>query len=111
MCYNSGVKGREMLKSGEKRKDLFKKGDFVVWRHWRLRYADDSWSNKTNELIEDRGVVLEITKRHRSNILPCGTPITGRSSIDVWKALVLFTSGERSELPLVCLQKVNNEKG
>lgn len=100
-----------MLKSGEKRKDLFKKGDFVVWRHWRVVY-DHSTSLRTKDVfIEDRGIVLEITKRHRSNILPCGTPITGRSSIDVWKALVLFTSGERSELPLVCLQKVNDEKG
>ena len=98
-----------MLKSGEKRKNLFKKGDFVVWRHWRLRYAEDSWTNKTNELIEDRGVVLEITKHHRSNILPDGTRIKGHKSIDVWKAVVLFTSGTRSELPLVCLKRYGED--
>ena len=98
-----------MLKSGEKRKDLFKKGDFIVWRHWKVRYEDDSWTKKTDELIEDRGIVLEITKHHRSNILPDGTRMKGHKSIDVWKAEVLFTSGTRSELPLVCLKRYGED--
>ena len=95
-----------MLKSGASRKDLFKKGDLVLWRHWQVHYAKDNWRNKSNILIEDRGVVLEIIKHHRSNILLNGTRLLGRQSIDVWKAVVLFTSGTQSELPLVCLKHV-----
>ena len=98
-----------MLKSGEKRKDLFKKGDLVIWRHWKVDYNFSL--EKKEVLIEDRGIVLKITKRHRSNILPCGTRFKERESVDVWKAIVLFTSGERDELPLVCLERVSNEKG
>ena len=93
-----------MLKSGEKRKDLFKKGDFVVWWHWKIAFDKAHTDADYNVLIEDRGVVLEITKQHRSNILSDGTRIKGRQSIDVWKANVLFTSGTQNELPLVCLK-------
>tara|TARA_R110000765_G_scaffold340194_1_gene430232 strand:- start:1223 stop:1510 length:288 start_codon:yes stop_codon:yes gene_type:complete len=95
-----------MLKSGEKRKDLFKKGDFVVWRHWQVDYGRALLHGREEILIEDRGVVLEITKQHRSNILHDGSRFLGRGPIDVWKAVVLFTSGTRSELPLVCLEKL-----
>ena len=93
-----------MLKSGEKRKDLFKKGDLVVWRHWRTDYVNLSLLKGRDILVEDRGIVLEITKHHRSNILSDGTRIKGHKSIDVWKANVLFTSGKQNELPLVCLK-------
>ena len=95
-----------MANSGKKRKDLFKKGDFVVWRHWQVYYDGGDWNKKNNVLIEDRGVVLEITKHHRSNILSDGTWIKGHKSIDVWKANILFTSGKQNELPLVCLKHV-----
>jgi len=93
-----------MLKSGAKRKDLFKKGDFVVWRHWYQAYGKVHTDADYNVLVEDRGVVLKVKKDHRSNILSDGTRIKGRQSIDVWKAEVLFASGERDELPLVCLK-------
>ena len=98
-----------MLKSGEKRKDLFKQGDVIVWRHWQMEYPQGAVVGGRNVLIEDCGIVLEITKQHRSNILGDGTRMKGRDSIDVWKAEVLFTSGTRSELPLVCLKRYGED--
>jgi len=98
-----------MLKSGATRKDLFKKGDLVVWRHWQMEYPQGEFINGRNVLIEDRGIVLEITKQHRSNKLPDGTLIKGRDSIDVWKAVVLLTNGTQSELPLVCLKRYGED--
>ena len=89
-----------MFKSGEKRRHLFKKGDFVVWNHWKSR---------SNLLIKDHGIVLKVTKSHRRNIGADGRLLPGRQPIDVWKALVLFSNGEKDELPLVCLKHYGKE--
>jgi len=93
-----------MHKSGETLKSLFKKGDFVVWRHWKVDFDRSSVYNRRDILIEDRGIVLKVKKEHRSNRLANGDQIKGLAAIEVWKAEVLFVSGTRSDLPLVCLK-------
>jgi hypothetical protein len=93
-----------MHKSGETLKSLFKKGDFVVWRHWQMEYPQGAVVAGRNVLIEDRGIVLKVKKEHRSNRLSNGDLIKGLAAIEVWKAEVLFISGTRSDLPLVCLK-------
>ena len=93
------------MNCGEKRKDLFKKGDLIVWSHWQVDYGR-GLHDRDEILIEDRGVVLEIIKEHRSNILHDGSRLLGRGPVDIWKAVVLFTSGTKCELPLVCLEKI-----
>jgi len=91
-----------MLKSGEKRKHLFKRGDAVVWRHWIPDHLRTGL--KDRDLIEDRGIVLKVRKHRRWNFGADGKLLAGKQSVDVWKALVLFSSGEQDELPLVCLK-------
>ena len=93
-----------MHKSGETLKSLFKKGDFVVWRHWQMEYPQGAAVAGRDILIEDRGIVLKVKKEHRSNRLANGDQIKGLAAIEVWKAEVLFISGTRSDLPLVCLK-------
>lgn len=89
---------------GAKRKDLFGRGDLVVWEHW-VNIRDGVGWVKDKELVVDRGVVLKVYKEHRSNRLPDGTQLCGRSPVDIWKALVYFNNGDKQSLPLVCLKK------
>ena len=90
--------------SGAKRKDLFRRGDLVVWGHW-VNILDNSGWTTEKELVVDRGVVLKVYKEHRSNRLADGTPVAGRSPIDVWMALIYFNTGDKKVLPLVCLKR------
>lgn len=91
-----------MLKSGEKRKHLFKRGDAVVWRHWIPDHFRTGLKDK--DLIEDRGVILKVFSVQRTNRLPDGRSINGLKPIEVWKAQVFFTSGKEEVLPLICLK-------
>ena len=93
-----------MLKSGEQRRNLYKKGDLVIWRHWYTDY--NQYTTRSDTLIEDRGVILKVYSLLRTNRLPDGTKIANREEIRVWKATVLFTNGTKNELPLVCLVKI-----
>ena len=96
---------KRVIKSGEKRKNLFKKGDLVVWRHWR-KDPDHPVLSSRNVLVEDRGIVLKVASHYRSNMLSDGSS-TRHGPSECWRALVLFTHGQQTELPLVCLEKLN----
>ena len=89
---------------GAKRKDLFRRGDLVFWEHWVNILDAQGWT-KDKELVVERGVVLKVYKEHRSNRLPDGTQLLGRTPLDIWKALVYFNNGDTKDLPLVCLRR------
>ena len=92
-----------------KHKDLFKRGDYIVWRHWDVQYADDSphdlnkFPKRKNVLIEDRGIILSINKNRRPTYDGSGVR---KYTEGCWKAVVFFANGQQTEMPLACLKHV-----
>ena len=86
-----------------KHKDLFKRGDYIVWRHWDVQYTKNNFPDRKNVLIEDRGIILSINKNRRPTY--DGTGVR-KYTEGCWKAVVFFANGEQTEMPLACLKHV-----
>ena len=92
-----------MATARTKLKDLFKRGDYIVWRHWDVQYTKNNFPDRKNVLIEDRGIILSINKNRRPTY--DGTGVR-KYTEGCWKAVVFFANGEQTEMPLACLKHV-----